>query len=82
VLTVEPFEWSDLNANGAVEEDELGASFGKKTIVKWKTEGFSLGEITQGALKGFAFKFYGEGITDAKQGKTGIFDFEFDSIGI
>src|SRR3989344_9302127 len=51
-LSVEIFEWNDINTNGTAEIDEIGATLGNKTFVKWKTEGFSLGSISSGQIKG------------------------------
>lgn len=81
VIFVEPFEWDDANGNGVVDTGEEGASLGRKTIVKWKTEGYSLGQLNQGEVKSLILRFSTDSIGSSKQGKTGIFDFEFDSIG-
>ncbi len=79
-INVEPIPWDDSNNNGLVETDELGTSFGKKTITKWKTEGFALGELDAGQIKGLLLRFTTTTLSDTKQGKTGTFDFEFDSV--
>lgn len=76
-LFVELFPWNDANNNGVVEETELGLSLGKKSFVKWKTEGFNLGTFEPGKIYGYTLRFTAEGLTDAKQGKSGVFDFEF-----
>ena len=80
IIYVEPFEWNDANTNGALDTGELGVSYGRKTIVKWKTEGYALGTLDQGGIKGLLLKFSTDTVSDTKQGKSGIFDFEFDSI--
>jgi len=80
IIFVELFDWDDANNNGIVDTGELGTSYGKKTLVKWKTEGYSLGTLGQGAVKGLLLKFSTDTVSDTKQGKSGIFDFEFDSI--
>lgn len=82
IIYVEPFEWDDLNNNGLLDEGELGASFGKKTIIKWKTEGYDLGTVSTGSIKGLLLKFSTASIPDSKQGKTAIFDFIFNSVGM
>jgi hypothetical protein len=80
-IYVEPIEWNDADGNGEVADGELGTNYGKKTIIKWKTEGYDLGELAGGAIKGLVLRFSGGStLSDTKQGKTGIFDFEFSSI--
>jgi hypothetical protein len=80
-LYVEIFSWNDLNKDGIVEDTELGTSLGKKTFVKWKTEGFLLTDISPREVNGYLLRFSAEGITDSQQGSTAIFDFDFDSLG-
>jgi hypothetical protein len=79
-IFTELFPWLDTNTNGIVDTDELGESLGRKTVIKWKTEGFDLGSFTPGEIKGFVLRFSTDTISDTKQGKTGVFDFVFDSI--
>lgn len=79
-IFAEIFEWTDANLDGQFTSDEEGGSLGKKTIIKWKTEGFSLGEFNSGDTLGFVIRFSTEDISDTKQGTQGTFDFEFDSI--
>lgn len=81
-LFVEPVDWVDTNNNGIVDEGEEGVSYGKKTITKWKTEGYDLGTMERGETKGLILKFSAESLSDTKQGKTGIFDFEFSSANL
>ena len=45
IIFVEPFEWNDANGDGIVDTGEEGTSLGRKTIVKWKTEGYNLGTL-------------------------------------
>jgi len=82
IIYVEPINWGDANNDGVVEESELGSSFGKKTIIKWKTEGYDLSSVAPGAVKGIVLRFSTDNVSDTKQGKSAIFDFEFDSLGI
>ncbi|MBP7927549.1 hypothetical protein KAZ57_00155 [Patescibacteria group bacterium] len=82
VIYVEPVLWSDGNNNGVVDAGEESTSFGKKTITKWKTEGFDLGQVDSGSVKGLVLRFSTDSLSDTKQGKSGIFDFEFDSITV
>lgn len=79
-IYAEIYPWNDSNNDGQLSDGELGTSIGKKTIIKWKTEGFSLGEFDPGQTLGFVVKFSTDSISDTKQGKQGVFDFEFDSI--
>jgi len=76
-LYVELLPWNDINNNGVYEAGEEGISLGKKTFVKWKTEGFDLGTFEPSKSYGYILRFTSEGITDSKQGANGIFDFEF-----
>jgi hypothetical protein len=79
-IYAEIYPWDDANNDGQVTGEELGVSIGRKTIIKWKTEGFSLGQFNAGEVLGFVIRFSTETISDTKQGKQGVFDFEFDSI--
>jgi hypothetical protein len=76
-LYVEVIPWNDLNNNGVYDSGEEGTSLGKKTFVKWKTEGFDLGNFDTNKTYGYILRFTSDGITDAKQGANGVFDFEF-----
>jgi len=78
-INVEIFEWNDANGNGVLDTGEVGMSMGKKTIVKWKTEGMGLGQFNPGQLKALVLRFSTENLSSTKQGKTALFDFEFES---
>lgn len=80
LIYVEPIEWNDVNNDGALDTGEEGVSLGKKTIVKWKTEGFDLGTLAKNQIKGLLLRFSTMTIGDTKQGKTGIYDFVFDAV--
>lgn len=82
IIYVEPMDWNDVDNNGEVTSSELGQSYGKKTIVKWKTEGFNLGTISGGVVRSFVFRFSTQEISDSKQGAFALFDFEFSSLGL
>ncbi len=82
LVYVQPFPWVDSNTNGYVDSGELGTPLERKTIVKWKTEGFNLGTIDSGQVKGFVLRFSADSIPDTKQGASGTFDFEFNSLGM
>lgn len=82
LIYVEPFNWGDQNNDGIVDEGELGSSFGKKTIVKWKTEGFDLSSMAPGSVKSMVLRFSTESVPDSKQGASAMFDFIFDSLGL
>ena len=78
----EILEWNDANTNGTVETGELGTSLGNKTLLKWKTEGITIGNINQGEVKGYILRFTTTSTFPlTKQGKSGLFDFEFTSVG-
>jgi hypothetical protein len=79
-IYAEIFTWNDTNGDGQLTEGELGATLGRKTIIKWKTEGFALGEFDSGEILSFIIRFSTDGMSDTKQGSKGMFDFEFDSI--
>jgi hypothetical protein len=76
-LFVELFPWNDINNNGVFDSGEEGVSLGKKSFVKWKTEGFDLGAFESNKTYGYVLRFTSDGITDSKQGANGVFDFEF-----
>lgn len=82
LLFVQFFPWDDSNSNGLVDTGELGSPLERKTIVKWKTEGFDLGTIESGQVMGYVLRFSTDSISDTKQGASGIFDFEFNSLGL
>lgn len=82
IIFVEIFAWNDIDNNGVLDSGELGDSFGKDTIVKWKTQGFDLGQINAGEVNSYVLRFTTNDVSDTKQGATGVFDFEFDSIGV
>jgi predicted ribosomally synthesized peptide with SipW-like signal peptide len=79
-IQVEVFPWNDSNSNGIVDTGEEGTPIGKKTIIKWKTEGFDLGELNAGQQKSLILRFSAPTLGDDQQGATGVFDFEFEAI--
>ena len=79
-IFAEIFPWDDGNSDGLLTPDELGESLGKKSIIKWKTEGYNLGSIGSNAVISLVVRFSTNNIPDTKQGKQAIFDFDFDSI--
>jgi hypothetical protein len=80
LIYVEPIEWDDVNQDGILDSDETGDSLGRKTIVKWKTEGYDLGQVPQGTVKSLILKFSTDEVSNTKQGAGAVFDFEFDAI--
>lgn len=82
IIYVEPFNWGDANNNGLLDDGELGSSFGRKTIVKWKTEGYDLSSVAGGSTKVLVLRFSTDDVSDTKQGKNAVFDFIFDSLGL
>lgn len=79
-IFVEIIKWSDINQNGIVDAGEEGAIVGKKTIIKWKTEGFTLGDLYYGQTMGLILRFSSPTVSETKQGASAIFDFEFNSV--
>lgn len=83
IIFVEPWPWEDSDNDGEVDTGELDAtSLGRKTIIKWKTEGFDLGTLDAGGVKDLVLKFSTDTVSDTKQGASAVFDFEFDSLAI
>jgi hypothetical protein len=82
LINVEIYEWEDTNNNGVAEDEEMIRSWGLKSIVKWKTEGYLLDNLEPGQTRGFLLEFSTQTIGDTKQGASGIFDFIFDSVEI
>ena len=80
ITLVEIIKWYDTNQNGILDEGEEGQSIGQKTIIKWKTEGFNLGELYYGQTMGLILRFSTPSVGDTKQGTSAVFDFEFNSI--
>jgi len=79
-ILVEIIKWNDVDKDGEIDSGEEILSLGKKSITKWKTEGFSLGELEAGQIMPMILRFTAPTLTDTQQGATGIFDFEFNSI--
>lgn len=82
-IYVEPFDWDDANSDGVVDSGEMSStSYGKKTIVKWKTEGFDLGTASTGSVRGLVLRFSTDALPVSKQGASALFDFEFEAEGM
>lgn len=84
-MYVEIFEWGDADQDGIPDEGEYetyGKTYGKKTIVKWKTEGIDLEEVNPNQGKYIVLRFSTENLSDTKKGATAIFDFVFEGIEI
>ena len=79
-ITAEIIKWNDTNSNGVLDSGEEGTSLGSKTIIKWKTEGFDLGELESGQTMSLIIRFSAPTLTGTQQGSTGIFDFLFNAI--
>ena len=79
-INVEIIKWYDTNQNGLVDEGEEGPVIGKKTIIKWKTEGFTLGDLFYGQAMELILRFSAPTLSETKQGSSAMFDFEFNSI--
>jgi hypothetical protein len=79
IIFMELIAWDDANFDGLVDPNELGVSYGKKTIVKWKTEGMDLGQMASGGVKAYVLRFSTDSIPDSKQGTSAVFDFEFNA---
>lgn len=79
-ISVAIHEWNDANYDGIVDPGEMDPTpIAKKTIIKWKTEGIGLGQINVGQFRSLVLRFSTENLSATKQGKTGLFDFEFES---
>ncbi|MBI2414933.1 hypothetical protein HYV31_03830 [candidate division WWE3 bacterium] len=81
-IYVEPIDWVDSDGNGNPDPTELGTNYGKKTIVKWKTEGFDFGSMTTGEVRGLVLRFSTQDLSTTKQGATATFDFELTGIAL
>jgi len=81
-ILVEIINWNDADKDGQLDSGEEGVSIGQKSITKWKTEGFNLGEYDSGQLIPIILRFTAPTLSDTQQGATGIFDFEFSSVQI
>jgi predicted ribosomally synthesized peptide with SipW-like signal peptide len=81
-IYVEILDWVDENMDGLVQEEELGTSYGRKTIVKWNTQGFDLGILPQGTVRSFVLRFSTDNLSDSKQGASLLYDFEFNAEGL
>jgi len=82
VLYMEPYDWTDADNDGVVDEGEQGVSYGRKAFTAWKTTGFNFGQVDAGTVKALIMRFSVGNVTNAKMGAVGIFDFMFDSVGI
>lgn len=80
VVNVELLEWNDADLDGVLDVGEEGLSYGTKTIVKWKTEGFPLMTLNSAEVKGLIVRFSTVNLSDTKQGASLLFDFEFDAV--
>jgi len=78
-INVEIFEWNDANSSGVLDPGEVGMTLGKKTLIKWKTEGMGVGQINPGQARALVLRFSTENLSSTKQGKSALFDFEFES---
>lgn len=76
------YDWEDANGDGTPEQDEFGTSYGTKTILRWKNDGFDLGLIPQGEVRSLALRFHTNNLSTAKQGHTLFYDFEFSATGL
>ncbi len=76
-IYVEAFGWDDANGDGLVTEDEIGESFGRDTIMRWRNDTFPLGQLNSKETRGFVLRFDGSGITETNVGMQALFDFEF-----
>lgn len=79
-IEVEIIKWYDTNQNGIVDSGEEGPVVGKKDIIKWKSEGFTLGDLNYGQTMELILRFSAPTISESKQGASAVFDFEFNSI--
>ncbi|OGC50444.1 hypothetical protein A2716_04535 [candidate division WWE3 bacterium RIFCSPHIGHO2_01_FULL_40_23] len=77
-INVDFYEWDDVDGDGILELGELGeVPLIRKTILKWKSEGVGLGELSAGEEKGYVLRFSSESLPESKMGQNAIYDFEF-----
>lgn len=82
IIFIEPILWEDNNGDGVVDAGELGASYGRKTIIKWKTEGFNLGPLAPSSVRSLILRLSTDAVSETKQGASALFDFQFNSVGL
>ncbi|MBD3366114.1 hypothetical protein GF360_02095 [candidate division WWE3 bacterium] len=81
-IYVEILDWTDANGDGMPEQSEFGSSYGRKTILKWNTEGIDLGTLSPGEVRSLALRFSVDSLSNAKQGESLLYDFEFEALGL
>lgn len=80
-IHLEIFDWDDMNLDGMFTEDELGVSWGRKSILRWKNDDpMDMGQLVQGDVSRYVFRFDTDSLSESKQGASALFDFEFSSI--
>lgn len=79
-LFIEILAWNDANNNGTAEENEIGQSYGHDTILRFKNDTFSLGELGSASTKGYVLRFDGSGLSDANVGMAAVYDFVFTGV--
>ena len=77
-LNIEVFNWNDSNNDGVLADDELGTSFGTKTLKQWQTASFDLGTFETKTTKSFALKFSAGDLTDEFQKANVTYNFVFN----
>jgi len=84
IIYVEMYDWEDTNGDGIPQQPEFDEHSldGRKTIIKWNTQGFNLGLLPEGEVRTLVLRFSTDGISPAKQGSGILFDFSFDATGI
>lgn len=76
-LYIEILTWNDANNNGLVDSGEVGDSFERDTILRWRNDTFILDQIAPNETKGYILRFDGEGLTDINIGMQALYNFEF-----
>jgi len=77
-VNIEVFSWNDTNSNGVLDDDELGDTFGAKTLKQWQTESFDLGAFESEVIMPLVLKFSVGDITDELQKSNVTYNFVFN----
>lgn len=77
-LNIEIFNWNDTNSNGTLDDDELGDSFGAKTLKQWQTSSYDLGTFETKVTKSLVLKFGVGDLTDEFQKANVTYNFVFN----
>lgn len=74
-IHVSIIEWNDADNDGVVDAGENGLVYGNDTILRLRNDTFVLGQVSANQVRGFIYRFSGEGLSEANAGQTASFDF-------